>query len=254
MNSSRPDQQAEVRMTTNPGRAKNENPLVSLIFNIALPAIILSKMSGADRLGPNLSLVAALALPLGYGLWDFWQSKKANFISILGFVSILLTGGLGLMKLDGFWFAVKEAAVPSLIGIAVIGSLWTKRPLVRTILYNEKIIDVAAVDTELLQRGNIPAFNKLLVVTTWLLAFSFLLSAVLNFVLAIVLLKSPTGTEEFNKELGVMTAWSYPIIAVPCMIVTMLALWKLLSGIKKLTGLEFEAIFKTPPPKNSSKT
>lgn len=249
MNSSRPELPTESLTTQKPGHAKAENPLVSLVFNIALPALILSKMSGAERLGPNLSLIVALALPLGYGAWDFWKSRKANFISILGFVSILLTGGLGLMKLDGFWFAVKEAAVPSLIAIAVIGSLWTKYPLVRTILYNEKIIDVVTVNAELTRTGNTNAFNKLLVVTTWLLAFSFVLSAVLNFVLAIVLLKSPTGTEEFNKELGIMTAWSYPVIAVPCMVVTMLALWKLLSGIKKLTGLEMEAIFKTPPPK-----
>ena len=153
------------------------------------------------------------------------------------------------MQLDGFWFAVKEAAVPGLISVVVIGSLWTKYPLVKTILYNEKIINVEAVNHELEKSGNEVAFNKLLVVTTWLLALSFVLSAILNFVLAIVLLKSPTGTPEFNKELGVMTAWSYPVIAIPCMIVTMLALWKLLSGIKKLTGLEIEAIFKTPPPK-----
>lgn len=232
-----------------PVQSKSENPFVSLVFNIALPALILSKLSEDDRLGPQLSLIVALSLPLAYGLWDFMNTRKTNFISILGFVSILLTGGLGLMQLDGIWFAVKEAAVPGIISVVIVGSLWTKYPLVRTMLYNDKIINVAAVDAELERTNNVPAFNKLLVVTTWWLAFSFVLSSVLNFVLAVALLKSPTGSPEFNKELGVMTAWSYPVIVIPCMIVTMFALWKLLSGIKKLTGLELEAIFKTPPPK-----
>lgn len=232
-----------------PAAARSENPFINLLFNIALPALILSKMSDEHRLGPNLALILALCFPLGYGLWDFISSRKANLISILGFISVLLTGGLGLMQLGGFWFAVKEAAVPGIISVVVVGSLWTKYPLVRTLLYNDKIINVPAVDAELQRSQNIPAFNKLLVTTTWMLALSFILSAILNFILAIVILKSPAGSPEFNKELGIMTAWSYPVIALPCMIVTMFALWRLLSGIKKLTGLELEAIFKTPPPK-----
>jgi hypothetical protein len=229
--------------------AKSENPFVSIAFNIVLPAVILSKLSEPDRLGPNLSLVVALALPLGYFLWDYFQTRKANFISILGFVSILLTGSFGLMQLDGIWFAVKEASIPAVIAIALIASLWTKSPLVKTVLYNDKIIDVETVNAKLILSNNLSEFNKLLVVTTWLLAASFILSSVLNFVLAVVILKSPTGTPEFNKELAEMTALSYPVIAVPSMVVTMFALWKMLSGIKKLTGLEIETIFKTPPPK-----
>ncbi len=232
--------------------AKSENPFVSMLFNIILPVLILSKLSEADRLGPNLSLIAALSLPLGYFVWDFANTRKANFISILGFVSILLTGGLGLMQLDGIWFAVKEATIPGLIAVVLIGSLWTKYPLVRTVLYNDKIINVEKVNAELIRANNVPAFNKLLVVTTWILAMSFVLSSILNFILAVMILKSPTGTPEFNKELAEMTALSWPVIVVPSMLVTMLALWKMLSDIKKLTGLEIEAIFKAPPPKKNS--
>jgi hypothetical protein len=226
---------------------KADSPLVNLLFNIVLPALILSKLSSPERLGPVVSLVAGLAFPLGYGIYDFARRRKANFISILGFVSILLTGSFGLMQLDGVWFAVKEAAVPTIIGVAVVGSLWTKTPLVRTMLYNDQVIDVAKVDAELDARGNHAAFDKLLVVTTWLLAASFALSAVLNFSLAMMMLKSPAGTPEFNQELGKMTAYSYVVIVLPCMVITVLALWRLVTGIRGLTGLELEAIFKTAP-------
>ena len=221
-----------------------ENPLASLVCNIVLPAVILYKFSTPDRLGPVNSLIAALSLPLGYSIYDFVRRRKASGIAILGFVSVLLTGGFGLMQLDGIWFAVKEAAVPTLIGIAVVGSLKTRYPLVRTLLYNDKVIDVPRVDNELTIRGNHAQFDRLLVITTWILAASFLVSAVLNFGLAVVLLKSPAGSEAFNQELAKMTMLSYPVIVVPSMIVTLLALWRLLSGIKKLTGLNLESIFK----------
>lgn len=232
-----------------PKAVPSENIFLSLAFNVALPALILSKMSGPDRLGPVFALIAGLSVPILYGIYDFSRRRKASAISILGFVSVLLSGGFGLMALDGIWFAVKEAAIPTLMGIAVVGSLKTRFPLVRTMLYNEKVLDVARVDQELALRGNERPFERLLVLTTLMLATSFLLSAVLNFVLAIIILKSPAGTEQFNQELGKMTVLSYPVIVVPCMLVTLATLWRLLAGIKKLTGLDLDSIFKGQPQK-----
>ena len=178
---------------------------------------------------------------------DFFSRRKHNFVSILGFVSVLLTGGFGLFQLDGIWFAVKEAAVPGAIAVVLVASLFTKNPLVKSFLYNDRIMDVAVVNAELEKRQKTSDFDRLLVITTWLLAASFVVSSVLNFFLAVYLLKSPSGTPAFNQELARMTALSYPVIVVPSMGVTALALWKLLSGIKNLTGLPLEQIFKTRP-------
>ncbi len=235
--------------TENKRNTSPDTPLVDIVFCIALPATILYKLSAVDRLGPLYAFVLALGLAIVYSVYDFAKKRRANAISILGFVSILLTGSFGLMKLDGIWFAVKDAAIPALMGIAVVGSLKTKFPLVRTLLYNDKVIDVAKVEAELKARGTEPAFNRLLVFTTWLLASSFAVSAVLNFYFAYTILKSPSGTPEFNQELGKMTAVSHTVIVVPCMAVMMFTLWRLLTGIKRLTGLDLDTIFKSPPPK-----
>ena len=137
--------------------------------------------------------------------------------------------------------------MPTLMGIAVVGSLRTRSPLVKTLLYNDKVIDVARVDRELAEKGNTDRFNRLLVLTTWMLAASFLLSAALNFTLASFIVQSPAGSVEFNQELGKMTAMSYPVVVAPCMVVTLLALWRLVSGIKAMTGLDLETIFKNQP-------
>ena len=119
--------------TTKP---KAENLLVNIVCNVAIPALIMGPLSKEHLLGPKWGLVVALAFPLGYGAWDFVVRKKANFISVLGFVGVLLSGVLGLMKLDGFWFAVKDAAVPALIGVAMLVSMRTREPLVKTLFFN----------------------------------------------------------------------------------------------------------------------
>lgn len=226
-----------------PTPAKRENIFLNLLFNIAAPSLILSKMSTPERLGPEVALIVALLFPLGYGVWDYLQRKKLNFVSALGFVSTLLTGGFGLAKVDGLWFAVKEASVPAVIGLGVLLSMKSKRPLIREFLYNDQVIDIPKVDAALAARGNQPAFERLLVQAGWLVTLSFLISAALNFVLARWLLTAPAGTPEFNAQLGKMQWMSWPVIVLPSMGMMMFALWRLLGGIKQLTGLELDQVF-----------
>lgn len=232
-----------------PPPAKRENLLVNLLFNIAIPSLLLAKASTPERLGPVVGLIVALAFPLGYGIWDFVQRKQANFISVIGFASVLLTGGLGLMKVDNFWFAVKEAAMPSIIGIAVWVSMYTKRPLVRQFLFNDQVMDVEKIEAALDRDGHRPDFDRLLSSSTYLLVISFVVSAILNFVLARWLLTSPSGTPEFNAQLGKMNVLSWPVIVIPTMIITVYALWRLIGGIKKLTGLGLEEMMHAQPEK-----
>lgn len=223
---------------------KRENLLLNIVCNIVIPTLILTRFSGEKALGPVWGLVVALAFPVSYGIWDFTQRRQANFISIIGFFSVLLSGGLGLTKVGGMGFAIKEAAMPLLIGLAVLISLRTKRPLVKSIVYNEQIIDLEKVDMALAARGNKPALDALLVRASYGLAASFLISAVLNFGLARYLLKSPAGTEAFNAELGKMHALSWPVIVLPSMAMLMWILWHLVKGIEQLTGLKQEEIFR----------
>lgn len=224
---------------------RRESVLLSLGINIAIPAVILMKFSGENALGPVWGLVVALTFPLGYGIVDFARRREWNIVSILGFVSVLLTGGIGLLQLDPKWIAVKEAAVPAVIGIAVLLSLRTRYPIVRTFLYNDKVIRVGEVDEALQRHGNREAFERTLVNASWMLAASFFVSAVLNFVLAKIIVKSPPGTTAFNEELGRMTALSYPVIVVPSMIIMVAAFWYLFSRIRRLTDMDLEQILKT---------
>ncbi|WP_374030368.1 VC0807 family protein [Bdellovibrio bacteriovorus] len=106
-----------------------ENGLLNIVFNIVLPVLILNKLS--KFIGPFWALVLALAFPLGYGAYDLIKRKKFNAFSALGLLNVLLTGGLALLGLHGFWFAVKEAAFPALVGLFVLGSAFTKKTIHR---------------------------------------------------------------------------------------------------------------------------
>ncbi|QKX19151.1 MFS transporter [Microbulbifer sp. YPW1] len=221
---------------------QKESLLANLLLNIVIPTLILTKLSGDNWLGTKWAIVVALAFPLGYGLRDLQRSGKINFFSALGIISILLTGSMSLLELDAKYIAIKEAAIPGLLGIATIASLYTRWPLVRTLIYNDRILDTRKIARTLSSNGNASAFERTLLQASWMIAGSFFLSSTLNYILAEVLLKSPPGTEAFNEELGKMTALSFPVIALPATIILMLVLVFLFRRIGKLTGLKLEEI------------
>jgi hypothetical protein len=221
-----------------PAPAAKPNPLLEIAITILVPALILMKLSGEHRLGTLGALFLALAFPVGWGLWDGWQRRKLNWLSVLGVVSTLLTGGIGLLKLDAQWLAVKEAAVPGLIGLVILGSIWTRTPLIRLLVFNATLFDVTRVNAALAERNNTAAFEARLRTGTALLAGTFFFSAVANYLLSRWVVTSPAGTEAFNEELGRLTLLSYPVIAVPSMLMMMALMFWLARGAKALTGLD----------------
>jgi intracellular septation protein A len=210
--------------------------LGNLAFNIVIPVLILSKLSGENNLGPSLAIVVALAFPIIYGLWDLRQSGKINPFSVLGVVSVFLTGGISLLQLDPQYIAIKEAAIPGAIGIAVLITQKTRFPLVKTLILNAQLVKVDALYEALAKEGKTALFERRLAQASLIVASSFFVSSVLNYVLAKIILVSPPGTTEFSEELGRMTALSYPVIAIPSMIILLLAIWFVFSQIKRLTG------------------
>ncbi len=235
--------------TTRP--PKRENTWLSLSLNILIPALIMMKGTQWFGLPPAANLVFALAFPISYGFYDFVLRRKYNVFSIIGFISILLTGGIGLLELPPQWIAVKEAGIPAILGVAVILSLKTRYPIIKFLLLRDEFIDVDRLNRELEARDNRTAFDRLLGRCTYLLAFSFLVSAILNYILARMIVVSPSGTEAFNDELGRMTLWSLLVIVVPCMIIMMVALFYLFRGIKDLTGLELEVLLRDAQKESS---
>lgn len=229
--------------TTQAAPARN-NPLIEALINIIIPVLVLSFLSKEQYLGNKLALIVALAFPILYGLKDLIFARKFNVFSFLGVLTVALTGGMGLMEIDPKYIAIKEAAVPGLIGLMTIISLKTPWPLVKTILFNEQIMQVDRIVTALDEHNTRAEFEKRMVVSTLLLALSFFISSALNYGLAKYVLQSPPGTEAFNSELARMMMLSYPVIVVPSYIVMLGALFYTYRSVRKLTDLTFEQILK----------
>lgn len=223
----------------NPTNAqKKENPLLSILLSIVIPAVILSKFSKPEYLGVLPGFLIALAFPIGLALYNMIVRKEFGFIAILGFVSIFLTGIIGVFQFPPQWIAVKEALVPLLIGIAVVVSLYTPYPLVRKLIYNDTLLNLPFIE-ERLAAGNRQAdFERAMKNATWIVALSFLVSAVLNYTVAKAVVTAEAGTALFNEQLGKLTAISYPVIALPSTLVMVLALLYLLRRLKQLTGVD----------------
>lgn len=250
-------------------KPKQEHPLVNIFVNVLIPVMVLSYLSkdpdlmrklGQEvkpwHLGPVKALTAALALPLGYGLWHFAKTRKMNFFSALGLVSVALTGGITvyLWNKDGtvkpnadLWFGLKEASIPFMLGLAVLGSHFTKQPLLRTFLYSDSIFNIRAIESEVRERAAGAEYDKLLLRATALFATSFFISTFLNLGLAMFFLHgfdhaAADAQEVFNAKIAKITGWGFAVIGVPMMGFLFLTLHQLTSGLRALTGLTDEDI------------
>lgn len=217
---------------------KTPSQLIELLINIVIPSVILMKFSGPDDLGVVNALLLALAFPLFWGARSLAREHKVNLFAVLGLVSILLTGGIGLLQLDTQWLAVKEAAIPGLIGLIVVVSAYTSKPLVRVLLFSPALMNVERIQANLHQRGTAVTFEARLRTATWMLGGSFVFSSFMNYFLATWIVTSPAGTPAFNEELGRLTLLSYPVIALPSMLIMMAVLYYLARTIHELAGLK----------------
>jgi len=246
-------------------KKQQDNPLANIMWNVLIPVAALSFLSKGDNdplhqaageklwhIGPIWGMALAVSLPLIYGLRHLIITKKPNFFSVLGIISILLTGGIAIMAFqkDGtvdaeapFWFALKEAAIPFVFGVTILLSHWTKTPLVKVFLYNPDFFNIPKIEKRVNENENLAKYQKLIFSGTLLLAGSFFISMVMNYFLAMYFLTGETGSQaDFNAAVGKLTWWGFAAIGAPMMVILMVTMWRFVSGLKKLTGMENDEI------------
>jgi hypothetical protein len=246
---------------------QQEHPLANILINVLIPVLALSYLSKDPEfqqsigkavrpwhLGPVKALMIALTLPVGYGVWFFIKNRKANFFSGLGLFSVLLTGGLTLFlwNEDGtvkpnadVLFGLKEASIPFILGLAVIGSHWTKSPLLRVFLYSDSLFDVRRIESRVEETRAHDIYQKILFQATLLFAGSFFLSTFMNFGLALYFLgdldhMAANARETYNSQVAKLTGWGFAVIGVPILVFLFLTLRRLLKGLGRITGLKEE--------------
>ena len=219
-------------------QSKPENPFFNIAFNILIPVVILNKGHlWFSHRAELWALLLALAFPLFYGLFDLFKNKRKNIISLLGALNVLFTGGFALLKLSGMWFAVKEATFPLLIGVFVLFSAYAKKnffeSLIRQIPLKWNLIEEKATAYP-------KALKQLFKSATIWFSFSFFISAILNFALALFIF---SDSLDMNKKIADMTWLGFLVIGLPLTLFSVFIFWRFLKGLSQITGLSLEQIF-----------
>lgn len=241
-----------------------EHPLANILINVLIPVFALSVLSKDPELqaslgkeariwyiGPVYAMIVALALPIGYGVWHFIKSKKANFFSILGLISVLLTGGLtiylwnkdGTVKPHaGLLFGIKEGLIPLILGFAVLLSHRWSTPMIKVFLYNDTLFDIKKIEARVDEISARDRYESILLGATRLFALSFLISSLMNLALAQWFFRDfdPTtadALEVYNAIVGKVMGWGFAVIGVPILVFLFFTLQRLIKQLHKLTGL-----------------
>ena len=223
-------------------KRKDEHPLANVLINVLVPVMILSLFSKDPaiqvmlgktarfwHLGPLKAIIIALALPLGYGIWYFAKTRKPNFFSILGLVSVVLTGALtlylwnknGTVKPNaGLLFGIKEALIPLMLGIAILFSHRTGAPLIRVFLYNDSIFDIPKIESRVAELDAQGSYDKLL------------LGATRGFDEHAI-----DALQVYNTIIAKIIFWGLAVIGIPILFFLFFTLMRLLAGLRRLTGL-----------------
>ena len=157
-----------------------------------------------------------------------------------------MTGGIGLMQLDARWLAIKEAALPTLMGAVIAASAFTRRPLIHALVFDAALLDTARIQAALAERGQVQAFERRLQLGTLALGAVFVATGAAGYALARWLVHSPAGSEAFNQELGRMTLLGWPLITLPTMLALAGLMYWLLRGAREFSGLSMADLFHPP--------
>lgn len=226
------------------------NALLNLLCNIAIPIFLLNKMT--ERWGYLPTLIIAIAFPLCFGLFEYFYHHKKSMISVLGLINVLISGGLGLFKLGGMWFATKEAVFPFLIGIFVLLSPYFSKPFIETLLMNPEIMKTDEIEKITAEQGTQNKLKKLIHNSNHFFSFSFFFSGVCNYFLAIriftpldAILDEAKKGQILNEQIAEMHSKALMFIAGPSFVITLVLLFYFLNQLEKITGIKKDDLLKS---------
>ena len=211
------------------------NP-VNAIVNIFIPVVILLGLSSEDRLGVVPALLLAIGIPAVTGIIQLARERKTDASAIMGIISVLLTGVIGVFELSTRLFALKEAAIPIGFALVLIGTNGTKYPIVTLLVDMVQRRD--RVLAALVSDDQISAYRTHVQATGRVWAGIMALNGVLKFILASVVVTSPAGTEAFNHELAFYELVQLPTTFTLTGVLILALIWYIVFGTGQITGLE----------------
>lgn len=237
---------------------KGTQSLLNVLLSVLAPVMVLDhcSMPGPElwQLGTTPAMCLALALPLGFGVWTFVQSRRVEPLTLFGLLGTILTGVVTIYANTGggdairpdtpWWYAAKEAAIPLLLCGAVMVTARRQDSLLRVLLYSDSLFDIRTIEKQVAENNQQAAYDTLLWRSSLFLGLSLVVSAVGNFILSLCfllpVLDQPAAQQalEYNYAVGRMTWWGYLVIGVPLLLTLIGVIRHLISRLETLTGLD----------------
>lgn len=257
-------------MTDIEKQPKSPSALVSFLINVLIPVCMLSYMSDGDislmerpsmrhfwDFGPLWSMFLALALPFCFGLYTVWKLKKFELMSVVGIVSVLLTGTVSLFVVQGdgaidpstpWLFGIKEGLIPFSLAMAILVSHRSTSPLLRVFIYTPELFDIKRIETVISEKNAETEYKQLLWSSTLILVLALIISSGINCLLALYfitpILLEPIADQHllYNQAVGKITWWGFVVIGVPMLIALTIIIIRLMRNLTRITQLPQEKL------------
>jgi hypothetical protein len=155
--------------------------------------------------------VLAGLLPTVYIVWDTARHRLLNPFAIFLLAGALSGAAVSFLKLDGVYFALKDALHSSLLVVICLISLAVRRPLFEFLFYGVVAPETPAQSQLLHSALAYPPVRRALAGATWLVALKALLLGIGSYLIAIHFVTLPFGSSAFNVQVAAAHALTFPL-------------------------------------------
>jgi hypothetical protein len=165
------------------------NAAIEVAINIALPYLIYIKLEA--HLGPVHALMASSLPPILWSVVEFVRNRRIDALSALVLAGIVLSllaflGGGSVRVLQ-----LREKLVTTLVGLAFVGSVFIKRPLIYQLALAQELRKSQAEADQFAAMQKHPRFRRTMTVMTLVWGFGLLAEAALA---CLLVFKIPIAT------------------------------------------------------------
>lgn len=239
-----------------------QRSLLNIGMSVLAPVLILSKCSEKGesfwQMGTTPALIIALALPIGYGIYNFWETRKYDALNLLGLMGVIFTAIVTIYATTGdgdqirpntpWWFAAKEAFIPLLMATAIMITARSKGSLLRVFLYSDAIFDTVRIEKKSAELNRSNEYEQCLWTASLMTAGSLLFSSALNFGLALYfllpVLSLPAADQAlaYNYAIKDLTWAGFIVISFPLLLTLFAVLMYLIKRLQSITGLSRDEV------------
>ena len=193
--------------------------ILDLTFGAAIPLTILSY--GPDHIGARPTFVLAGMIPAAYVLWDIlFYSKRFNFITTVIAITAVTQGGMALLTVDGWKYALADSSGTILTFLMFGVSLLLGKPIVNFFViqvYEPKNLENEGLLWKML---GAPEVHRIMVMATLIILAENFLRGVGNYYLNLYRVTAAFGSDEFilqKRNVDALARFIMPATSISAM-------------------------------------